>query len=321
MALTSSGERRRGRSERISGCSIMTSNEVTPRLALGDADFATDYNRIPFGFSHNLHQLDVFKDQALRSLCQAYADHPEDYFVSRSATTPATVFYSVPTTPLKPHEAFDQLTDGAYKILLKRLERYDQNFRDLLYALFDQVKAQLRRCGYCNEVVRLELSIFISAPWATTPFHFDPEVNFFTQIEGEKIYHLYEPSALGEDEVEPLYVRATVDIGQVDLGRRDASGEHVFRLRPGTGVHQPQDSPHWVETIGSRSVSYTFVYETREAHNRARVRAFNYYLRRLHIEPMRPGLSSARDAMKAAAMAAAIPVRKRLGKTLRRLAR
>jgi hypothetical protein len=39
---------------------------------------------------------------------------------------------------------------------------------------------------------------------------------------------------LGEDEVEPLYVRATTDIGQVDLARRDASAEHVFRLQPGT---------------------------------------------------------------------------------------
>ena len=299
----------------------MTSDQVTPRLALGDADFETDYNRIPFGFSHNLHQLDLFKDQALRSLCRTYADHPGDYFVSRSARTPATIFYSVPTTPLKPHEAFDQLTDGSYKILLKRLERYDQNFRDLLYGLFDQVETQLRHCGYCDDVVRLESSIFISAPWATTPFHFDPEVNFFTQIEGEKIYHLYKPSALGEDEVEPLYVRATVDIGQVDLSRRDPATEHVFRLQPGTGLHQPQDSPHWVETTSSRSVSYTFVYETREARNRARVRSFNHYLRRLHIEPMCPGVSSARDAMKAAAMAMAIPVRKQLGKTLRRLGR
>ncbi len=70
----------------------MASELLTPRLALSDATFATDYNRIPFGFGHNLHKLDLFRDQPLRSLCQAYADHLEDYFVSRSATTPGTVF-------------------------------------------------------------------------------------------------------------------------------------------------------------------------------------------------------------------------------------
>jgi hypothetical protein len=291
------------------------------RLDLDDALFNENYNRIPFGFNHNLHGLALFDGETLRSLCERYAAHPEDYFVSRSAPTADAVFYSVPKTPLKPHEAFDQLTAGSYKILLKRLERHHDGFHDLLNALFAQVKGQLQRNRFPEHTVRLESSIFISAPQATTPFHFDPEVNFFSQIEGEKIYHIYEPRVLAEDEVEPLYVRATTDIGQVDLARRDPSAEHVFRLQPGTGLHQPQDAPHWVETVGSRSVSYTFVYETREARMRSRVRSFNAYLRFLHIDPARPGERPARDAMKAAAMAAAIPVRRQIGKTVRSVLR
>jgi hypothetical protein len=289
----------------------------TARLDLNDALFRENYDRIPFSFTHNLHRLTLFENETLRSLCETYAAHPEDYFVSRSAPTAGAVFYSVPKTPLKPHEAFDQLTAGSYKILLKRLERHHDDFRDLLNTLFVQVKGQLQRNRYPDEVMRLESSVFISAPQATTAFHFDPEVNFFSQIEGEKIYHLYAPSELGEDEVEPLYVRATTDIGQVDLARRDPSAEHRIRLQPGTGLHQPQDAPHWVETVGSRSVSYTFVYETREGQRRSRVRSFNAYLRRLHIDPARPGEHPARDAVKAAAMAAAIPARKALRSVLR----
>lgn len=299
----------------------MTSITPTARLDLDEGVFAENYDRVPFGFNHNLQSLALFENEALRSLCEAYAAHPQDYSVACSAPTAGTVFYSVPKTSLKPHEAFEQLTAGSYKILLKRLERHDDGFRDLLNTLFAQVKDRLRRNRFCDEVVRLESSIFISAPQAKTPFHFDPEVNFFSQIEGEKIYHLYEPSVLGEDEVEPLYVRATTDIGQVDLARRDASVEHVFRLRPGTGLHQPQDSPHWVETVGSRSISYTFVYETTEGRRRARVRSFNAYLRRLHVDPSRPGERPARDAMKAAAMAAAIPVRRQIGKAVRSVLR
>jgi hypothetical protein len=297
----------------------MTSIAPAARLDLDDAAFAESYDRVPFGFSHNLHRIALFENETLRSLCETYATHPEDYFVAGSAPTAGTVFYSVPKTSLKPLEAFDQLTAGSHKILLKRLERHHDGFRDLLNTLFAQVKGHLRRNHFSDEVVRLESSIFI--PQATTPFHFDPEVNFFSQIEGEKIYHLYEPSVLGEDEVEPLYVRATTDIGQVDLARRDASAEHVFRLQPGTGLHQPQDSPHWVETVGSRSISYTFVYETRQSRMRARVRAFNAYLRRLHVDPPRPGERPARDAMKAAAMAAVIPVRRQIGKVVRSVLR
>ena len=264
-----------------------------------------------------MHRLALFENETLRSLCERYAAHPEDYFVSHSASTAGAVFYSVPKTPLKPHEAFDQLTAGSYKILLKRLERHHDGFRDLLNTLFAQMKEQLQRNRFPDDAVRLESSIFISAPQATTPFHFDPEVNFFSQIEGEKVYHLYEPSVLSEDEVEPLYVRATTDIGQVDLARRDPSAEHVFRLQPGTGLHQPQDAPHWVETVGSRSVSYTFVFETREGRMRSRVRSFNAYLRRLHLDPARPGDRPAVDTIKAATMAAAIPVRRQIGKAVR----
>lgn len=299
----------------------MTPVAPTARLDLNDALFRENYDRIPFSFTHNLHRLTLFENETLRSLCETYAAHPEDYFVSRSAPTAGAVFYSVPKTPLKPHEAFDQLTAGSYKILLKRLECHHDDFRDLLNTLFGQVKGQLQRNRYPDEVMRLESSVFISAPQATTPFHFDPEVNFFSQIEGEKIYHLYEPSELAEDEVEPLYVRAMTDIGQVDLGRRDPSAEHVIRLQPGTGLHQPQDAPHWVETVGSRSVSYTFVYETREGQRRSRVRSFNAYLRRLHIDPARPGEHPARDTVKAAAMAAVIPARRQIGKAVRSVLR
>ena len=125
---------------------------------------------------------------------------------------------------------------------------------------------------------------------------------------------------LAEDEVEPLYVRATTDIGQVDLARRDPSAEHMFRLQPGTGLHQPQNAPHWVETVGSRSISYTFVYETREGRMRSRVRSFNAYLRHLHVDPARPGERPARDAIKATAVAA-IPVRRQIGKAVRSVLR
>src|SRR5579863_7989940 len=153
----------------------MTSIAPTAQLDLDDAVFAEKYDRVPFGFDHNLHRLALFEDKTLRSLCEAYAGHPEDYFVADSAPTAGVEFYSVPKTSLKPNEAFDRLVPGSHKILLKRLERYHDGFRDLLNTLFGQVKGHLQRNHFCDEIVRLESSIFISAPQSTTPFHFDPE--------------------------------------------------------------------------------------------------------------------------------------------------
>src|SRR5262249_10177785 len=155
-------------------------------------------------------------------------------------------------------------------------------FRELLDTLFRQVvdlRGGLRR----ERVVRLESGILISSAATTTPFHFDPEINFFSQIEGEKIYHAYAPSVLTEPELERFYIRGVVNIGQVQLNGRDPAREHVFTLGPGKGFHQPQNSPHWVETRESRSVSYAFVWESNATRARGRVRAFNYYLRKLRL--------------------------------------
>ena len=198
--------------------------------------FNENYDRVPFGFSHNLHRLALFENETLRSLCETYATHPEDYFVSRSALTAGAMFYSVPTTPLKPHEAFDQLTAGSYKILLKRLERHHDGFRDLLNTLFGASKGAIAtqsgsRRGRAAGIIGLHQ---LAAGDDAVPFR--PRSQFLQpRSKGEKVYHLYAPSELAEDEVEPLYVRATTDIGQVDLGRRDPSAEHVFRLQPGLG--------------------------------------------------------------------------------------
>ena len=97
----------------------------------------------------------------------------------------------------------------------------------------------MQRNRFPDAAARLKSSIFISAPQATTPFHFDPEVNFFSQVEGEKIYHLYEPSVLAEDEVEPLYVRATTDIGQVDRRVGTRAPNMYFGCNPGRACTTP----------------------------------------------------------------------------------
>ena len=150
--------------------------------------------------------------------------------------------------------------------------------------------------------MRLEGAILITSAASTTPFHFDPEVGFFSQIEGEKTYHVYSPDALSELELEQFYKSGRVDIGQVDIAERDPAKEFVFNLVPGQGLHQPQNAPHWVQTKDSRSVSYTLVFETRTNRLQSRARGFNHYMRRAGLMPHVPGLSPIRDAAKGRAM-------------------
>jgi hypothetical protein len=286
-------------------------------LTVDQAVYKTAFNNTPFGFKHCLHQLSMFQPAALAELAKKYGENPADYYVSNSAPTPGTRFFDVKSKTSKPDEALAQLATGPTRVLLKRPENYDAGFRELLDKLFEKV-VELRGGLNGEKVARLESAIFVSSASSTTPFHFDPEINHFFQIEGDKHYHVYRPSAVREDELEDFYVQGIVEIGQVDLATRDKSLEHVFDLVPGSGFHQPQDAPHWVQTGAERSVSYAFVYETDASRARGRILAANHILRKLGVNPQPPGAHAGTDNAKSSVMKVVVPVRRRIVRNLNR---
>ena len=292
-----------------------TGNESGPRLNIDSQNLRKCFDREPFGFSHNLSSLDLFNSDSLEALAEKMSSTARDYFVAGSAAAAGTDFDSVPYGQFKPREALGKLGSTPTRILLKRPENHDARFRDLIEELFRQV-VDLRG-GMGNEkVLRLEGAVLISSAATTTPIHFDPEIGFFSQIEGEKFYHTYSPGSVDETELEPFYIRGAVAIGKLDLERRDPKREHVFELGPGKGLHQPQNTPHWVKTGSSRSVSYTFVFETDATRARGRTRAFNHYLRKVGVRPGQPGTHPTIDAVKSGTMRAVIPARGLVGRML-----
>jgi hypothetical protein len=277
-------------------------------LELDAAKLRQSFDREPMEFSHNLNGLELFKLESLHTLAEKMADS-RDYFIAASAPLPGTPFFSVPMIDYKPPEAIEKLETGAYRILLKRAENHDRRFRDLIDAIFKQVIDFLDGLLAHQKIVRLESGILISSAATITPFHCDPEIGFFSQVEGEKIYHVYSPTVISETELERFSIAGPVALAPVDLKGRDSVHEYVLNLSDGKGFHQPEYSPHWVETGKSRSISYTVVFETDATRALARTRAFNHYLRKIRLNPAALGTRPAVDAIKADAMRAAIPAR------------
>jgi hypothetical protein len=293
----------------------MSSVDDRAALSIPEAAYRAAYDRVPLQFTHNLHELDMFQPDSLLRLAGLFTGHKDDYFVASSAPSPGTNFYSVPHGAYEPRRAMDELANGAYRILLKRPETYDPRFKALLDRLFRQV-TDLRGGLGGEKIVRLESAVFISSAASTTPFHFDPEVNHFAQIEGEKSYHVYSPDVVAEHELDRHYVKGEVNIGQIALEGRDPAKEHVFRLLPGRGFHQPQDAPHWVRTGVERSVSYSFVYETDVSRARGRARSANHYMRMMGLSPQQPGVNPGVDTAKSGLMQVVTPVRRTMRRTL-----
>ncbi len=290
------------------------------RLLIDSDIVSQDFDRRPFRFAHNLSGLEEFGNESLLRLAREFDHHPRDFFVSAGAPAADTKFFAVPHSMCSASEALSLLDSGAYRILLKRAENHDPRFRRLLDELFAQVM-QLRGGLRGERLVRLESGIFITSAASTTPVHFDPEINFFLQIEGEKIYHVYDPATLPEADLERFYLRGEVNIGNVDLRACKPEHENVYTLTAGCGFHQPQNSPHWVETGASRTISYAFVFETDASRARGRTRAYNYYLRKYGLVPSEPGRRPTVDLVKASAMRWMIPARNIVGATLRTVRR
>jgi hypothetical protein len=294
---------------------MLTSLEPT-RIDIDPSDLETSFNRIPFGFSHDLHRLDLFSPESLRALATASAEH--DYFVAGSAPRADTDFYTVEHGQRDPAAALDDLTNERYRILIKRPETFDARFRALLDATIESIVS--RRSDLRNaHLARLESAVLISSPHSITPFHFDPETSFFFQIEGDKNYHLFPPDCVFEPELERFYKKGIINIGQLDLGARDPRREHTFALKAGKGLHQPYNAPHWVETVGTRSVSYVIAFETEEMHASGRTRAFNHYLRKTGLRPKPIGVDPRSDALKARVMQIALPLRRRARGAIRKV--
>jgi len=277
------------------------------------ADFDDHYGINPFGFNHQLQHSPLFTEARLTALAAHYDGHPDSY-VAGSAAAPGAIFFSVPSNPFGTVEALRRLDDTPLRILLKRPEDHDPDFRvlrDHLYAQIVEMRPELKD----QKLVRFETAIFISSAATTTPFHFDPEVNFFAQIVGEKEYHVYEPVSVSTVELDAFYARQVVAIGQIPLETRATAYEHVFQLTPGRAFHQPLNAPHWVRTGAGRSVSYALVFETEAMRAQGRVRAFNHYARKLgfNLAPSTPY-----DAVKAALVTAALPIKRRFGGVYRK---
>src|SRR5580692_11179813 len=118
-----------------------------PQVALEDVQLDIDpksyqrfYNRIPFGFTHNLHQLEIFQFDSLSELLDRYTGESNDYYVAGSAAAAGSAFFDAPHIKLTPKEAIHQLDERPTRILLKRLENHDDRFRKLIDLIIKQIR-------------------------------------------------------------------------------------------------------------------------------------------------------------------------------------
>jgi hypothetical protein len=142
---------------------------------------------------------------------------------------------------------------------------------------------------------RREAFLFISAPDAVTPVHFDPEQNFLLQIRGMKEMNT---CAFEDDEAARHAIEHYYDGNHRNLDALPGGEALTFRMHPGDGVYVPPFHPHWVQNGPQVSISLSITFRTRASEQFERVHQLNARLRRMHLSPNPPGVSGREDRAK-----------------------
>ena len=282
--------------------------------------FSRDLNILPYEIHHTLAGNPLFQLPALIELAQHVAARTNPHMSG------GDVYFNeglieAGTKPNydRPEEERAAVVDLVRKIeqaqawiILKHVER-EPGYRELLEAAVCDVLELSGRADLLRRIKWFEAILFITSPNRVTEYHIDRECSWIFQIQGDKQIHLFDRAdkdIVPEQELESFY---TVDNRASRYKPEFEDRAMVYDMTPGTGVHIPVNTPHWLKNGNNVSVTLNvnFQFRDREIANLYKA---NYFLRKAGLKPATPGTWPIADNVKAAALTAALAVKRAIKK-------
>src|SRR5260370_31356657 len=85
------------------------STRTDARLGLDSGVLNRCFDHEPFGFTHELSGLGIFKRESLCTLAEKFSRPPRHYFIAGSGPSAESKFYSRPNGGFKPREALENV--------------------------------------------------------------------------------------------------------------------------------------------------------------------------------------------------------------------
>lgn len=251
------------------------------------ARFAEAFGRRPLAVRHSLPGHPLLAMDALAELADSL---PSRAIERHEADQPLVRPGGAPELEGPPSETVRGIESNGCWMVLWNIEQAPE-YRELLNSCVDDAERHLAANGGSR---RREAFLFLSAPGAVTPVHFDPEHNLLLQVKGVKeinVGRFADPA----DQLREL--DRYHDGGHRNLDRMPEEFE-CFRMAPGDGVYVYPWAPHWVKNGPEASISLSITFRTAQSDRAEHVHALNAHLRRLGLKPRPPGVSSAIDRAK-----------------------
>ena len=303
-------------------------NALAGRVIECDAErFERDLNVLPYAIGHTLAGHPLFTLEALAELAQKVAtrNNPhmtggDVYFTEGAieAGTKPEYFGSAPDKSAEEKSAAAELVkkiEGAQAwVILKHIERED-GYREVMeQAVVDALELAGEAGRQLFKKIKwFEAIVFVTSPGRVTEYHIDRECSWIFQIRGDKTIHLFDRAdkdVVPEEELERFY---TVDNRASEYKPQFEERALVYNMKPGTGVHIPVNTPHWLKNGDGVSITLNVNFQFHDAEV-ANLYKANYYLRRAGLKPGLPGRNKAADRVKANLFTAALEVKRTLKK-------
>jgi len=291
-----------------------------------DADvFRRNLNLLPYEIGHTLTDHPLFQLEALVELAQRVAARKNphmsggDVYFTEGAIEAGTKPVYTGTSGDRPEAERVRAADLVRKIelaeawiILKHVERED-GYREVME---QAVVDALRLAGPAGQelfrkIKWFEAIVFITSPNRVTEYHIDRECSWIFQIRGNKSIHLFDRAdkdVVPEEELERFY---TVDNRASQYKPQFEERALVYDMVPGTGVHIPVNTPHWLKNGNNVSITLNVNFQFHDAEISNLYKA-NYYLRKLGLKPAIPGTHKTADRAKAWAFTCALAVKRKL---------
>ncbi len=284
--------------------------EVGTRVLEFEDDFIRNFLREPARVRHSLVRHPLLRLEAIAELADTL---PLKFVERHHAHLPKLMPGGAPEVAGRPSDTVLGIEHNNCWMVLWYLEQVSE-YATLLDEILDEVQAYTAREGGMRQ---REAFLFISAPDAVTPVHFDPEHNFLLQIRGTKDMNVcqFPDPVSAQRELDRYY----------DGGHRNLeavpSEERNFRLAPGDGVYVPTFVPHWVQNHGEVSISLSITFRTPVSRRMERVNQVNARLRKAAISAPPPGVKASADRIKEVAYIGFVGWKPRIGRLRRTIAR
>ena len=282
--------------------------------------FRRDLNVLPYEIGHTLADHPLFQLEALVELAQRVAARKNphmsggDVYFNEGAIEAGTKpNYDRPEEErARAAELVEKIEQAEAWIILKHVERED-GYREVMErAVVDALRlAGPAGTELFRKIKWFEAIVFITSPNRVTEYHIDRECSWIFQIRGDKAIHLFDRAdkdVVPEEELERFY---TVDNRASEYKPQFEDRALVYDMTPGTGVHIPVNTPHWLKNGNNVSITLNVNFQFHDAEI-ANLYKANYYLRKLGLKPALPGVHKAADRLKAWAFTGALEVKRKL---------